>query len=83
MSMDLSPIEHVWDLLDWRVRANAIPPEMFGNLQVPWWKSGATSHSKNWQIWCSPIGGDALQYLMLQVDTPDTDCYFDLPPFTH
>uniref|UniRef100_A0A674E7A8 Enoyl-[acyl-carrier-protein] reductase, mitochondrial n=1 Tax=Salmo trutta TaxID=8032 RepID=A0A674E7A8_SALTR len=25
-------------------------PEMSGNLQVPWWKSGVTSHSKNWQI---------------------------------
>jgi hypothetical protein len=23
------------------------PPEMSGNLQVPWWKSGLTSHSKN------------------------------------
>ena len=23
------------------------PPEMSGNLQVPWWKSGVTSHSKN------------------------------------
>uniref|UniRef100_A0AAZ3SVX1 Insertion element IS150 protein InsJ-like helix-turn-helix domain-containing protein n=1 Tax=Oncorhynchus tshawytscha TaxID=74940 RepID=A0AAZ3SVX1_ONCTS len=22
--------------------------------QVPWWKSGVTSHSKNCQIWCSP-----------------------------
>jgi hypothetical protein len=22
---DLNPIEHVWDLLDWRVRARAIP----------------------------------------------------------
>ena len=36
--------------------------EMFRNLQVPWWKSGVTSHSKNGQIWCSPWGGDALQY---------------------
>ena len=24
-SLDLNPIEHVWDLLDWRVRARAIP----------------------------------------------------------
>ena len=25
-SPDLNPIEHVWDLLDWRARARAIPP---------------------------------------------------------
>ena len=53
-SSDLNPIEHVWDLLDQRVRSRAIPPEMPGNLQVPWWKSGVTSHRKNWKIWCSP-----------------------------
>ena len=54
-SPDLNPIAHVWDLSDRRVRARAIPPpEMSGNLQVPWGKSGVTSHSKNWQIWCSP-----------------------------
>jgi hypothetical protein len=33
--------------LNRRVRARAIPPEMSENLQVPWWKSGVTSHSKN------------------------------------
>jgi hypothetical protein len=54
-SLDLNPIEHVWDLYDWRVRARAIspPPEMSENLQVLWWKNGVTSHSKNSQIWCS------------------------------
>jgi hypothetical protein len=52
------------------------PQEMSRILQVPWWKSGVTSHSKNWQIWCSPWGGDALRYLMQLVATPDTDCYF-------
>ena len=43
-SPDLNPIEHFWPF----------PPEVSGNLQVPWWKRGVTSHSKNWQIWCSP-----------------------------
>jgi hypothetical protein len=51
------------------------PSEMSGNLQVPWWKSGVTSHSKNGQFWCCPWG-DALQYLMQLVATPDTDWYF-------
>jgi hypothetical protein len=55
-------------------------PEMSGNLQVPC-KSGVTSYSKNLQIWCSPRGGDALQYLMQLVATPDTDCYFWPLPF--
>ena len=42
-SPDLSHIEHIWDLLDRRVRTSAIPSEMSGNLQVPWCKSGVTS----------------------------------------
>ena len=25
------------------------PPERFRNLQMPWWKSGVTSHSRNWK----------------------------------
>ena len=72
--LDLNPIEHVWDLLDWRVRA--IPPrnvwELAGVLVEEW----GNISQKNWEIWCSPWGGDALQYLMQLVATPDTDCYF-------
>ena len=51
-SQDLNPIEHIWDLLYRGVRP--FPPEMFGYLQVPWWKSAVTSQSKNWQVWWSP-----------------------------
>jgi transposase len=39
-SPDLNPIEHVWDLLDRRVRASAIPPrnvlELAGALVEEW-----------------------------------------------
>ena len=39
-SPDLNPIEHVWDLLDRRVRARAIPPrnvcELAGALVKEW-----------------------------------------------
>ena len=39
-SPDLNPIELVWDLLDWRVRARAIPPrnmcEVVGGLVEEW-----------------------------------------------
>ena len=50
----LNPIEHAWDLLDRRVRARAIPPRNVRELAGALVKSGVTSHSKNWLIWCSP-----------------------------
>jgi transposase len=51
-SPDFNPIEHVWDLLDRRVRARAIPPrnvqelaaalvEELGNISARTGKSGA------------------------------------------
>jgi transposase len=70
-SPDLNPIEHVWDLLDRRVRARAIPPRNVQEL--------ACALVEEWgdisqQIWCSPRGGDALQCLMQLVATLDADC---------
>uniref|UniRef100_A0A4W5JLR5 Tc1-like transposase DDE domain-containing protein n=1 Tax=Hucho hucho TaxID=62062 RepID=A0A4W5JLR5_9TELE len=53
-SPDLNPIEHVWDLLDRRVRARAIPPRSVWELAGAVVEEWVTSHSKNWQIWCSP-----------------------------
>jgi transposase len=39
-SLDLNPIEHIWDLLDRRVRTRAIPPrnvwELAGALVEEW-----------------------------------------------
>ena len=55
-SLDLNPIEHIWDLLDRRVRARAIPPQKCpGTCRCLGGRVGrVTSHSKNGQIWCSP-----------------------------
>uniref|UniRef100_A0A674A4G5 Gephyrin n=1 Tax=Salmo trutta TaxID=8032 RepID=A0A674A4G5_SALTR len=43
-SLDLNSIEYVWDLLDWRVRARAIPPrnvrELVGALVKAWAADG-------------------------------------------
>jgi transposase len=53
---ELNPVEHIWDLLDRRVRTRAILPrnvrEIAGALVEEW--GVCVSHSKNWQIWCSP-----------------------------
>jgi hypothetical protein len=38
-SLDLNPVQHVWDLLE----LGPFPPEMSWILQVPWWKSGVTT----------------------------------------
>ena len=64
-SPDLIPIEHAWDLLDRRVKARAILCRNFRELAAVTDKSGAVHEV-----------GDALQYSMQLVATPDTDCYF-------
>ena len=53
-SPDFNPIEHVLDLLDWKVRARAIPPRNIRQLAEALVSEWVTSHSKNWHIWCSP-----------------------------
>ena len=46
-SPNRNPIEHVWDLLDRRVMARAIPPRNARELAGAWWNSEVTSQSKN------------------------------------
>jgi hypothetical protein len=46
-SPDLNPIEHVWDLLDCRVRARVNPHQKFpGTCRC---LGGRVRYSKNWQ----------------------------------
>ena len=54
-SPDLNPIEHIWDLLDRRVRARAIPPRNVWEFAGALLEDVVTSHSKNWQIWCRTV----------------------------
>jgi transposase len=53
-SPDLNPIKHVWDLLDRRVRARAIPSrdvwELAGALVEEW----GNISQQELAIWCSP-----------------------------
>jgi hypothetical protein len=75
-SPDRNLIEHIWDLLDRRVRAGAIPSrnvrELVGVLVKEW---GNISHQELANL-VQSMRRDALQYLMQLVATPDTDCYF-------
>ena len=54
-SPDLNPIEHVWDLLDQRVRARAIPPrnvwELAGALVEEWVNISQQELAKYSSIW--------------------------------
>jgi hypothetical protein len=74
-SPDLNPIEHIWDLLDRRVRARAIPPrnvrELAGALVEEW---GNISQQELANL-VQSMRRRMLQYLMQLVATPDTDCY--------
>ena len=68
-SPDLNPIEHVWDLLDRRVRARAIPPRNVQELAsalVEEWDNISHQELANLVL--------NVQYLMQLVATPDTDC---------
>ena len=70
-SPDLNPIEHVWDLLDWRVRARDIPPrnvrELSGALVEEW---GNISQQELANL------VQSMRRRHTAVLNADTDCYF-------
>uniref|UniRef100_A0A8C7GVU7 Tc1-like transposase DDE domain-containing protein n=1 Tax=Oncorhynchus kisutch TaxID=8019 RepID=A0A8C7GVU7_ONCKI len=59
-SPELYPIEHVWDLLDQRVRARAIPSRNVRELAGALVEKCGNISQQELQTWCSPRGGDAL-----------------------
>ncbi len=57
-SPELNLIEHVWYLLDRRVRLRAIPPRNvleFASALLEECGKCEECHSKNWQIWCTAV----------------------------
>ena len=60
------PVEHVWDLLDRRVRARAIPPRNVWKFAGPLGEEGCNISEEELAI--------LVQYLMQLVATPDTEC---------
>ena len=52
-SPDLNPIEHIWDLLDRRVRARAISPRNVRELAGAFVEEWGNISQQELQIWCS------------------------------
>ncbi len=69
-SPDMSPIEHVWDALDWRIRQRVPVPYNIQQLR--------TAIKEEWTI-IPQATGDVLHCMRQMVVTPDTDWFSDTP----
>ena len=59
-SSDLSPVEHLWDELDRRVRRRRkTPPTLSGNCEQHCWKSGRISQRERSTHWRTPCKGES------------------------
>jgi hypothetical protein len=74
-SPDMSPIEHVWDALDWHIR-QIIP--VHANIQQ---QSGTTFHRPQSTALSTLCKGDVLRCMRQMAVTPDTDCFSDPSPY--
>ena len=75
-SLDMSPIEHVWDALDWRVRQCVPVPPISSNFAQPLKRSGKTFHRPQLTAWATLCEGEVWRCMRQMVFTPDTDCFF-------
>uniref|UniRef100_A0A4W5JIM5 Tc1-like transposase DDE domain-containing protein n=1 Tax=Hucho hucho TaxID=62062 RepID=A0A4W5JIM5_9TELE len=85
-SLDLKPIEHVWDLLDWRVRAWAIPPrnvrelagafvEEWGNISQQELANLVQSMRRRCTAVLNAAGGHTRYCLLLLILTPPSSVH--------
>ncbi|KAL0179043.1 hypothetical protein M9458_024485, partial [Cirrhinus mrigala] len=70
-SPDMSPMEHVWDALDRRIRRGVPVPA--NNFTQPLKRSGPTFHRPQSTTRLTLCEGDVLHCVMQMVVTPDTD----------
>ncbi len=73
-SPDMSPIEHVWDALDRRIRQCVPVPANIQQLCNSHWVHAYRPQSTTWSTLCE---GDVLHCMRQMVVTPDTDWFSD------
>ena len=71
-SLDLTPIEHMWDELDRRVRKRRNPPATLAQL-----RNGITSRCELSMLWLTLSKGELGQQRQQEGGTPDIDFQFD------
>ena len=77
-SPDMSPIEHVWDALDRRVRQRVPVPANIQQIRTqPLKRSGTTFHRPQSTALSTLCEGDVLCCMRQMVVTPDTDWFSD------
>ncbi len=76
-SPDMSPIEHVWDALDRRIRQRVPVPDNIQQLHTAIEEEWTNiPQSTTWSTLCE---GEVLHCVRQMVVTPDTDCFSDPP----
>ncbi len=81
-SPDMSPIEHVWDALDRRIRQRVPVPANIQQLCTAIeeeWLTFLRPQSTTWSTLCE---GDVLHCVRQMVVTPDTDWFSDPPRYS-
>ncbi len=81
-SPDTSPMEHVWEDLDRRIRQRVPVPANIQQLHTTLKRSGPTSHRPQTTTWSTLCEGDVLHCVRQMVVTPDTDWFSDPPQYS-